>query len=100
MPYTTKIEEKKMQSSRQRENQTILNSFFVSLTLTIVLSVGCIAQASRSRTIMEFAIAYPTKSQTPVSLQGSTHEITYDEKGGDALWIIPSLSTRFRPATR
>ena len=35
----------------------------------------------------DFPILYPEKPDTPPAMQGSTHEITFDRKGGKVLWI-------------
>src|SRR5262249_52418337 len=68
-----------------------LQTLLSSLTLMLLLAVGCDDQTSDSRTvsgaITEFVVAYPNKSQTPLMAQGTTHEITYNANGGDVFWI-------------
>ena len=64
----------------------------VKLALFLVLSIGCCyAQAIAPGTIQEFAIAYPSHPPNASPMcnhaHGSTHEITFNENGGDALWI-------------
>ncbi len=62
-----------------------------SLAFIFVFSLGCFAQSVG--TVFEFAINYPAHpdimgcSMHHGSAAGSTHEITFNEKGGKELWI-------------
>ncbi len=81
--------------NQQQANETLPRTayglrtsiIFISLALTGVLSIGCTAQTSGPESIQDFTLAYPDKAQTPPAQQGSTHEITFNERGGKVLWI-------------
>lgn len=67
-------------------------SRFITPALILVFSVTNFAQYSGIGTVTEFAIKYP--DPPPVvqcahhgSAAGSTHEITFNEKGGKEIWI-------------
>ena len=67
-----------------------MRGFVVAMTLCVALSSPLLAQSPG--TIVEFPIAYPglptveTGACHPAP-KGSTHEITFDAKGGKTLWI-------------
>jgi len=65
----------------------MLKFAFIKLALNMALSTVCYAQGSAPGTVTEFAIAYPDREHMSCSQQGCTHEITYNQNGGDVLWI-------------
>lgn len=74
-------------------NQTSFNLVFVNLLIILALSIAGFAQANAPGTITEYVIVYPSvtpslyPSDSTVHHAGSTHEITFNEKGGKTLWI-------------
>lgn len=82
-------------SSLARRGVTAL----AATSLVLSLAADVYAQASRPATVTEFPIAYPNNAQTSprrgchvsgvatAPPMGSTHEITFDERGGGDLWI-------------
>ncbi len=62
----------------------------VVLTLCVALSSPLLAQSPG--TVVEFPVAYPNLPTVETGAchpapKGSTHEITFDAKGGKSLWI-------------
>ena len=67
--------------------------------LVLALTLTCHAQAIRPAKVTEFPIAYPEHAHASPrrgchvsadgggAAMGSTHEITFDHRGGDRLWI-------------
>lgn len=66
--------------------------------LVLALAATCYAQAGGPAKVTEFSIAYPDNAQAlprrgchvagvGASPMGSTHEITFNERGGGDLWI-------------
>lgn len=64
-------------------------SRFVFPALILVFSVTNFAQYSSIGTVTEFPVNYPNLSKAPPHHggMGSTHEITFNEKMRDAIWI-------------
>jgi virginiamycin B lyase len=68
--------------------RAITKFFAVSLFLTAATASAHASCAGHpSPCVKDFAIAYPNKSTFPADKQGSTHEITFNRKGGKSLWI-------------
>ncbi len=66
----------------------------VALALCVAFSVPLSAQSpgTPAGTVLEFPVAYPNQPSVQTSAchpapKGSTHEITFDAKGGNTLWI-------------
>ena len=62
----------------------------VALTLCVALSSPLLAQSVGS--VVEFPVAYPNVPSVETGAchpapKGSTHEITFDAKGGNTFWI-------------
>ncbi len=62
----------------------------VAMTLCVALSSPLLAQSAGS--VVEFPVAYPNVPSVETGAchpapKGSTHEITFDAKGGNTLWI-------------
>ena len=60
---------------------------FSRLILILTISTVCFAQSTAPGTVTEYPIAWPNQAHSSSSHAGSTHEITFNEKGGRELWI-------------
>jgi virginiamycin B lyase len=68
--------------------RAIIKFFAIAIFLAVATAnADASCAGSPSPCVKDFAIAYPNKSTFPADKQGSTHEITFNRKGGKSLWI-------------
>ena len=77
----------------------IVRNMLAAPALVVALAAACYAQAGGPGHVTEFAVAYPDKAHasaphtnpmlhgTGAAHAGSTHEITFDGRGGTDLWV-------------
>jgi virginiamycin B lyase len=58
----------------------------------VLAAMLCVALSSPAQTVVEYPVAYPNQTSVETGAchpapKGSTHEITFDAKGGNTFWI-------------